>query len=256
MRPKTKERIDWVNELIEKFGTMTLRQIYYQLVPKGLNYRKVMYVCKVGRLEGLIPWRAIVDRARPTYNVGKTFENIDDFLEDVADYFNLNYWDDSNNHIEIWTEKDALSQVLFKIAREYQVTVRVTRGFLSLSNKARWGAKNLTILYFGDFDPSGLYIDKDLQWSQIGYEKFKRIALTEEQLKKFDLPFIDVNRNDPRAGSYLREFGTKAWELDAMPPDELQSLVEETIKEYVDFDLQQKRERAEEMQDEIRSLVA
>lgn len=252
MRKKTLQRIELVNQLIKEYGIMTLRQIYYQLAPKGLEYRQVGYVCKLGRERGLIPANAIVDRARPCYDVGRTFEDLEEFTAIIPDYFKLDYWKDSENHIEIWTEKDALSQVLYEIAKQYQVTVRVTRGFLSISNKLEWSDENLTILYFGDFDPSGLFIDKDLKWSSLGYEKFRRIALTEEQVKRLNLPSVGLKEKDPRRKSYQKEYGNRAWELDAMNPNDLQQLVRETIREYVDFDLQQKRRMSYLLREELK----
>jgi len=158
MQKKTLQSIKLVNDLIKEFGAMTLRQIYYQLVTKGFNYRQVLYVCKVGRIKGLIPANSIVDRGRPCYGEFRYFSNLEEFAQEIPSFFNLDYWKASDNHIEIWTEKDALSQVIYEIAKEYQVIVRVTRGFLSLSNKFKWSSDNLTILYFGDFDPSGLMV--------------------------------------------------------------------------------------------------
>jgi len=252
MQKKTLEKIELVNNLIKEYGAMTLRQIYYQLVTKGYKYRQIKYVCKVGRINGLIPANGIVDRARPCYGEYRRFSDLDEFIQTVPNLFTLDYWTDSNNHIEVWTEKDALSQVIYEIAQEYQVIVRVTRGFLSLSNKLKWSDDNLTILYFGDFDPSGLFIDKDLKWSQLGYEKFRRIALTDKQVKRLNLPSVKVNRKDPRSPKYITEYGNRAWELDAMNPNDLQSLVRDTIKEYVDFDLQQKRNTAYLLREELR----
>lgn len=245
LRRKTLKRIESINALIAQYGQMTLRQIYYQLAPMGINYRNTMYACKVGRLQGLIPWKGIVDRVRPTYSLGKTFPDIRAFLDDIKDYFHLDYWQYSDNHVEIWTEKDTLSQIFKEIANPLQVDVRVTRGFLSLSNKVRWGEENLTILYFGDFDPSGLFIDEDLQWSQVGYKNFNRIALKREHIDTYDLPSIKVNRRDPRAPGYLREYGEKGWEIDALPPDVLTKMVRDAIMEYVDFGLEKMRESEE-----------
>jgi len=255
MRVATNERVAWVNELLNQFGVMTLRQIYYQLVTKGLNYRQVGYICKVGRVKGLIPWKSIVDRNRPVYSIGRTFVDVDDFLQEVVGYFNLDYWADSENHIELWTEKDALSQVLYRIAEKYHVTVRVTRGFLSLSNKVRWGSDDLTILYFGDFDPSGLFMDKDLQWSQLGFKNFHRIALTQEQIRDHKLPSVKVNKRDPRAASYIANYGMEGWELDALPPNILETLVANTILKYTNFVLEQKQLEQDQLREQIRSLI-
>lgn len=255
MRSKTRQRIAWINALFDQFDEMTLRQIYYQLVPKGLNYRQVQYACKVGREKGLIPWDNIVDRSRPAYSIGRTFPGVDGFLTAMADYFHLDYWNGSQNHIEIWTEKDALSQIIKEVAKPHQVTVRVTKGFLSLSNKARWGHDDLSILYFGDFDPSGLFIDKDLQWSNLAWGDFERKALTTEQIQEYDLPSVKVNRRDPRAKEYIPAYGTQGWELDALPPDVLQQMVQDAIREHVDFDLEQKREEERKVRRKIRRLT-
>jgi len=255
MRKKTKERIDHINKLLKQYGEMTVRQIYYQLVGViPINYRQVIYACKLGRREGLISWGAIVDRARPIYSVGRQFEDGSDFIEAIVNYFHLNYWQDSKNEVELWTEKDALSQILFGIAEQYHVTVRVTRGFLSLSNKKRWGRKGLTILYFGDHDPSGLYIDKDLSW-EVAFENFKRIALTMEQITEHSLPSVKVNRADPRAPGYLAEYGSEGWELDALPPDVLKELVKNSIEEYVDFDLDEKKIEEAGIRTELNELA-
>lgn len=251
----TKQRISWVNELLKQFGKMTLRQIYYQLVTRGLNYRQVAYICKFGREQGLISWSGIVDRSRPVYDSGRTFESVNEFLDSIADYFNLNFWNGSESHIEIWTEKDALSQVIKEMALPYQVTVRVTKGFLSLSNKARWGSDDLTILYFGDFDPSGLLVDEDLQSSNLEWYHFERKALTKQQINQYNLPSIKVNRNDPRAKKYMETYGNECWELDALPPDVLQKLVKETIEEHVDFVLEQKQLEEAMLRNRIRELT-
>lgn len=237
LRQKTLRRIERINALIKQYGQMTLRQIYYQMAPLGINYRNVMYACKVGRLQGLIAWGGIVDRVRPVYSIGQTFPDVRAFLDEIKDYFHLDYWLNSENHVEIWSEKDTLSQIFKEIANPLQVDVKVTRGFLSLSNKVRWGEEDLVILYFGDFDPSGLFIDEDLQWSQVGYKNFKRIALTKAHVEKYNLPPIKVNRRDPRAPGYLAEYGNEGWELDSLPPDVLREMVKSAIMEYVDFDL-------------------
>lgn len=252
---KVMARISAINGVISQYGQVTIRQIYYRLLGVlPVNYRQVIYACKVGRQNGLISWNGIVDRARPSYSIGQTFEKASDFIDEISGYFHLNYWAESNNHVEIWTEKDALSQILYKIAERYHVTVRVTRGFLSLSNKVRWGGNNKTILYFGDHDPSGLYIDEDLKW-EVVLENFKRIALDLNQITEHNLPPIKVNKRDPRSGNYIYEYGNEGWEIDALPPDYLENLVRTAIEEYVDFDLQQKKDEEEKIIIAINDMV-
>jgi hypothetical protein len=238
VKKKTLQRIEAINQLLEQYGTMTVRQIYYRLLGDvGLSYRQVTYACKVGRKKGFIDPFAIVDRSRPVYGK-EVWGGIDEFLEGIPDLFNLDYWRDSPIKPQVWTEKDALSQVMYEIASKYQVDIYVTRGFLSISNKNRWGGG--TILYFGDYDPSGLYIDKDIRFDMV-FENFKRIALTSEQVREYDLPSFKVKRGDPRTPRYRAVYGDFGWELDALPSDILKNLVGEAIEEYVDFNLEQKQ---------------
>jgi len=248
MKKETEQRIEKINELFKTYGAMTIRQIYYRLVGElGLNYRQVMYLCKVGRQLGLISPKNIIDRSRNIYGK-QVWKSKKDFILDVSDMFNLDYWAKSKIKPQIWTEKDALSQVLYDVAKKYNVEVYVAKGFLSISNKNRWGGENIAILYFGDFDPSGLYIDKDIEVSTL-FKNFKRIALTQSMTK--GLPSVPVNKKDPRAKRYIENYGNKGWELDALDPNKLKNLVRKSIEKYVDFDVEQKREKEFSIRDEL-----
>lgn len=242
----TLKRIQAVNQLHEQYGKMTVRQIYYQLVPSGLNYRQVQYAIQQGREHGLINVENIVDRSRPSYGTYK-FKNLATFLEDSVYTYRQDYWADQDYKAEVWTEKDALSQIISEEAEPYRVPVRVTRGFLSTSNKHDWSNKNTIILYFGDFDPSGLWIDLDLKNNQfLDYLHFQRIALTFEQVQKQDLPYVKVKKKDPRAAEYIEQYGEKCWELDALPPDQLRHLVKTSIEKLTPFDLEEKQAQEHE----------
>ena len=248
MKEKTLKEIEEINKLFEVYGEMTIRQIYYRLVGiLGLNYRQIAYRCKEGRAEGLISRDNIVDRSRNVYSKS-LWKDKEGFLSSLAYNFNLDYWKDSKTKPQIWTEKDALSQVLYDVAKEYNVKVYVSRGFLSISNKDRWGGDDVAILYFGDFDPSGLFIDKDLETS-VAFQNFNRIALTKEMTK--GLPSVPVKKKDPRAKSYIKKYGNKGWELDALDPNELKGLVRTSIEEYVDFDLEQKKAEEQEIRESL-----
>jgi len=253
---KTQLLIGKINELLGQFGTMTVRQVYYQLVPLGFNYRQICYALNVGREQSVIDSDSVLDRSRPLYGFD-TWVNPDEVLTYYEKHYKLDYWSDSANKVEIWTEKDALSAILNEEAERWRVPVRVTRGFLSTSNKIHWGNDNTVILYFGDFDPSGLSIDLDLQSGKfLEFAEFHRIALTEDQIRQFNLPSVPVKRDDPRANEYIKLYGNEGWELDALNPDILKLLVGTSIKKYVTFDLAQKieeeqahRMRFEELQE-------
>ena len=80
----------------------------------------------------------------------------------------------------------------------------------------------------------------------------ERIALTYEQIKQHNLTPNPTKPKDPRSTGYITTYGHKCWELDALPPDELQRLIETTILSYID---QTKWDLREKELDEKRSLI-
>jgi len=138
--------------------------------------------------------------------------------------------------IELWVEKDSIRNFLNTLATKYRLSIQVLRGFASLSmyRKAllRAAKKNVQkILYIGDFDPSGLLIEKVAE-KEMGIE-IKRIALTLEQVKRFRPPSRPVNRKDSRAKDYVAKFGDRCWEVEALRPRTLFRLVEKKLRENV-----------------------
>ena len=63
------------------------------------------------------------------------------------------------------------------------------------------------------------------------------VALTMEQIRRFNPPPNPAKITDPRAKWYIREYGRTSWELDALPPRELIRLAEEAVEELIDLDL-------------------
>ena len=254
-RKENKDCINLVNDLLVKYGRMTLRQIYYQLVPLGFNYRQVANIVQTGRERGSIDVDMIVDRSRESYGLNK-WNTLEDALDTLESVFRLDYWNDQPYHVEIWTEKDAISQILFEESDKYRVPVRVTRGFLSTSLRHEWSNSELIILYFGDFDPSGLCMGNELANSKfLNYHEIKRVALTEDHIAMIkDLPSVPVKARDPCAKAYIQKYGTQCYEIDALPPDYLRKLVRESINQYVNFVLEQKIDEENEIREQIKCL--
>jgi len=247
LQRKTLEKIARINGLMKVYGTLTVRQVYYQLVSTGDNYRRVQYACQVGREQGLIDLDKIVDRSRPSYGLD-VWSDFREVLGYYSEHFKLDYWKDEPYRVEIWTEKDALSAVLNEVAEPYRVPVRVTRGFISTSKCHEWADPTAKVLYFGDHDPSGLCMDKSIEESIFtDFKDFKRVALTMDQVMAYKLPGIPIKEasedggGDSRSPAYKEKFGDICWELDALPPDVLRRLVRESIEALLSFDIEQKR---------------
>jgi hypothetical protein len=62
----------------------------------------------------------------------------------------------------------------------------------------------------------------------------ERLAILEEDIRRFKLPPLRVKLQDPRAAGFRRTFGNQAVELDALPPDELRRRVREAVESHID----------------------
>jgi hypothetical protein len=105
----------------------------------------------------------------------------------------------------------------------------------------------MLMLYVGDWDPSGLYMSEcDLPARMEKYQgdhvEIRRIALTREQLAGLpSFPATDKSK-DSRYPWFVRNFGKRCWELDALDPNVLRACVEDEIKSLIGPDAWQRCE--------------
>ena len=68
-----------------------------------------------------------------------------------------------------------------------------------------------------------------------GYHvEVKRIALVQDQLRRLpSFPATD-KRKDPRYKWFIKNFGNRCWEIDALDPNILRDRVEEEIKSLIE----------------------
>ena len=110
---------------------------------------------------------------------------------------------------------------------------------------AESASKKTVVLHLGDHDPSGIDMTRDIQDRL--YDIFcseaevKRIALTMSQIKKYNPPPNPAKMSDTRAREYIAEYGTESWELDALPPKVIHTLIKDTVDEYTDKEKRQVR---------------
>lgn len=97
------------------------------------------------------------------------------------------------------------------------------------------------ILHLSDHDPSGIDMARDLQdrlaMFHCGNIQFRRIALTFEQVKERNPPPSPAKLTDPRAAGYIEHFGDESWELDALEPQDINTLIRDEIMAVVDMDI-------------------
>ena len=237
-----------LEEYVEEGYTLTLRQLYYQLVSRDIipnndkEYGKISNILKQGRMAGIVDWSSIEDRVRVP-KLPYWVKDVQDAIKDTIEQYRLNRMEGQKNNIEIWVEKDALSNVLYRVSQKYHIRLMVNRGYSSVS--AMYDAyKRLNdgdvILYFGDHDPSGMDMIRDVQerLNEFGVDVDVRpIALNMEQIRRFNPPPNPAKITDPRAKWYIEKYGKTSWELDALPPNELIRLAENAINEIIDIDI-------------------
>ncbi len=179
--PKTKGRasilLEWrILEAAKHYTRLTVRQLYYIIISRyGYNPSRKFYkvldyhLTKMRRMNRGLHAK-FVDPTRHFIRASRPYPEI-----------------------ELWVEKDSVRNFLNDLAAKYRLSIQVLKGFASLSmyrkallRAAERGVKR--ILYIGDFDPSGLLIEKVAE-KEMGIE-IKRIALTIDQVKRFRPPSL------------------------------------------------------------------
>lgn len=239
-------------ELYQSQGyKLTLRQLYYQLVVQNIfanlqkNYAKLSELLGEARMCGLCDWDVIEDRIRVP-KLPNEWNDINDAMNTLIAVYRRKRWSDQENYVEVWVEKDALSGVLEPITRNYHVHLLVNRGYSSISamhdsairyRLAERDGKNCYLLYFGDHDPSGEDMVRDIKNRLQEFRavvQTDKIALTREQVDEHQLPPNPAKTTDPRTRGYIEEHGDQSWELDALPPATLNALLTNALEELLD----------------------
>jgi hypothetical protein len=232
-------------EIIEAGRPMTVRQVFYQATVRGLvekaesGYSKVQTDLTVLRRSGDLPYDYLADNTR-WQRKPRSFDSVEEALQDTAQFYRKNLWRDADCYVEVWLEKDALAGVVFPVTAAFDVKLMVARGYASLSflHSAAEYINGLDvpacIYHCGDFDPSGVNAAEKIEETlrELAPDadiSFERIAVTPEQIEKWDLPTRPTKTTDTRS----KGFGEVSVELDAIDPNQLRELVQMAIEEHL-----------------------
>lgn len=251
--------------------TLTLRQLYYQLIAGDLlpdswkdkvtgsknntsSYKRLGNIVSQGRLSGILDWSTIEDRGR-TVKTTIHWENPRNILNAAAKQFRKDKWINQDNFVFVMCEKDAVSNIIEPVCRRWDVGFMANKGYSSLSALYHlyWRMqdelvvdKKIKCIYVGDFDPSGIDMDRDIinrmgiffqSFGEIALDfPLQRVALTKKQIKKYNPPENPAKVTDTRFKKYKELHGTSSWELDALDPSVLSEIIETAIVKYVDKD--------------------
>jgi hypothetical protein len=206
--------------------------------------QRVYRLLKEAREEGIIPWHWIVDEARE-FERTASWDDPAEFAEAASRQYRRDFWTTQPRRVEVWSEKGTVRGLLAPVLNKYGVGFRVMHGFSSATvvhDIADDGdGRVLVALYVGDYDPSGMYMSeidlpKRLEKYEGGHVLVWRIALRRPQLGGLPSFPASDKRQDPRYGWFVPLYGDQCWEIDALDPNILRSLVEEAIKEEIEPD--------------------
>jgi hypothetical protein len=249
MAQRSRDLIEAMYTLIEAAQPITGRGVGYKLFVARLiasmatnEMRRVYRLLKEARERGDIPWEWIVDETRSIERVS-TWADPAAYARCVARSYRRDFWDQQPVRVEVWSEKGTIRGVLAPVLDHYAVGFRVMHGFSSatvLHDVAHYDdGRLLIVLYVGDFDPSGLFMsEEDLPARLAEYNghhiDVRRIALTREHVNGLpSFPATD-KRKDPRYPWFVKNYGKRCWELDAMDPNDLRDCVEREIEKLIE----------------------
>ena len=212
------------------------------------SYNRLGNLISDARLAGLISWDAIEDRTRNLMGLS-TYNTPQGMIRSKlrpSDY-RTDLWADQPMRPEVWVEKDALSDVVGQMCNRLRVDFFACRGYVSQSEQWRAGQRlkdyvlrgqTPIIFHLGDHDPSGIDMTRDNRDRLSLFcgqpVQVTRLALHRSQVDELHLPPFWAKLTDPRARDYVAQHGDQSWELDALPPPYMVSLIEDAVSKLRD----------------------
>jgi hypothetical protein len=264
----SKDIIEASYEILEEIEPATVRAVCYKLFVRRLiksmaksETNKISRLLRLAREDGEIPWEWIVDETREAERVS-AWDNPRAYAKAVVRSYRRDYWSQQPIVVEVWSEKGTVRGTLAPVLKEYGVTFRVMHGYGSATDLHQIAKETenepVLVLYVGDWDPSGLHmseVDLPRRLDEYGGDvELIRVALTEDDTNSGLPEFAaEEKRRDPRHPWFVRHYGQRCFELDALDPNELRDRVEHVIRSKIDFEAWDRCKAVEKA--ELQSLV-
>ena len=240
--------IEAMHAAAEAARPITGQGVGYKLFALGLipsmadpEMQRVYRLVKVAREQGAIPWPWIVDETREL-EICSSWADPPAFVRTVSRAYRRDFWLHQPRRVLIVSEKGTVRGVLAPVLEELGIGFRVMHGFSSATAvydiAQDCNGRPLIILYIGDYDPSGMFMSEvDLPERLAKYDgdhvQVKRIALTQAH---HSLPWFPASdkKGDTRYPWFVRNYGDRCWELDALDPNALRALVRKAIRREIE----------------------
>ncbi len=261
--------LDALNKIVadnRAFWPLTLRQCHYRMLNTGVlrhakksgskyvndrkSYNDLSDLLTRARLTAVIPWHAVTDPTRSA-TVWGVHANATPFIAEELTGMFADYYRDllqsQDFYLEVVVEKLTAETPVRRAAIEFTATYSVGRGYSSIDYNhevavrfRKSGKSRMKLLVVSDFDPEGENIAETLAASlrhEFGIADVTayKVALTAEQVRKYGLPPNNVVKaKSSRAKGFTAANGRHAYELEALEPAVLQSIVGDAIACVID----------------------
>jgi hypothetical protein len=251
------------------YWPLSIRQLHYALLndpplrhtsKRGSRYRNDRHsynalcnLCVRARLAGSIPWDAVSDETRPV-ELWRCFSSVTEYVKVESQYllgfYRRDLMQGQPRHVEIVCEKNTVAEIVRRVASEYCIPVTSGRGYCSIEPRRQMAERHTAsgkhgnvLILVSDCDPDGDEIAASLARSLrddfgIWNVEAVRAALTPEQARQFDLPpNTDAKTSSPQFKKFFARHGMRnAYELEALTPDALASIVKTAIESVIDVE--------------------
>lgn len=254
-------------EVLQDDHPQSVRHVYYRMTDPRLavpvdktenGYDLVQRRVLMLRRAGHIPYDWITDATRRGYFVN-TYRNASDFLDQVKGLYRADLWAGCSTYVEVWAESRSIAGVIQELCEELAVSLYPSGGFTSATLayqaaeniNAVAGGREVQILYIGDYDQSGVLIDRSIEselrthlepWIDM---TFDRIAINADQIELYDLPTKPRKETDRRSPEVMHTV-----EAEAMPANVLRALLRDRIESLLPPNALQVAKVAEESERE------
>ena len=245
------ELIEVMRGVAEAAHPITGRGIGYKLFTAGLipsmdraPMQRVYRLLRLAREQGIIPWEWIVDETRQLEQKRSTWADPAAYVRAVHRSYKRDFWKQQPKRVVVGSEKGTVRGVLDPVLYELGVGFLVLHGFSSTTAMydlaQDYDGRPLIFLYVGDYDPSGMYmseedIPKRLEQYGGDHIEVNRVALLRGHCDDLT-PFpVTDKKDDLRRKWFVKNYGKRCWELDAMHPNDLRETVREAIEDEIEW---------------------
>ncbi|GGM82633.1 hypothetical protein GCM10012275_61510 [Longimycelium tulufanense] len=239
------EVIEQARDIVTRYEYgVTLRQLYYILFSRGIiphsapTYRRLSARLAEARRRGDFP--PLIDTVRQVH-VPPSYTSPTELLTAAVATYRRDHTEGQPTQVWVGAEKDTVRAAIAQWTHDHGIPVIICRGYGSQSyvddvrGRVEHDGRPAVLAYVGDWDASGLDIQRDWTTRTHCWDTVERLAVTHDQAAH--LPAATAKPGDPRWPKFATRYGYNPthpiqWEVEALDPDQLRQLVLDAIHRH------------------------